>query len=100
MLFRSKLDDACARGVADACALLSQEYADQPARAHAYVATGCQLGSPMLCQELGRRLDPGCTGDCDPPDPATAATARAMACEAGFGEACAGPGVSGAPTPR
>ncbi len=83
------LDQVCALGVADACAHL--EYANQgdPARARTYLEIACQLGNPMTCRELARRLTPGCRpsnddGPCYRPDPAEAEAARTIACEAGF----------------
>jgi TPR repeat protein len=87
-----RLDDACSLGVADACAWLEDHYKDDAPRARAYLETSCQLGNPMACQELGRRLTAGCApgpdGPCYPPDAGEAAEAKAIACEAGFAEAC------------
>jgi len=64
----------------------------EPDKARRYLEAGCQLGSPLLCNELGRRLRPGCRPEpdapCLPPDPDEAAEAREMACEAGFADAC------------
>ncbi len=99
-----RLDEACTHGVADACASLNTTHddADDLVRSRSYLEAGCQLGNPMACEELGRRLDPACRPErrlsddgqpmyfpCFPPDPAQAAEARAIACEAGFEEACA-----------
>lgn len=89
-----KLADACSLGVADACSWVSLEYEKQGevARARAYLETGCQLGSPLMCSELGRRLLPGCKPEdnapCYPPEPDEAAAALAIACEVGFTDAC------------
>ncbi|MEZ4401462.1 MAG: hypothetical protein R3B06_15660 [Kofleriaceae bacterium] len=99
------LERACAAGVADACGhayvLLRTAATAAPAalvRERGYLERGCQLGNPMMCAELGRRLSPSCgTGckpgedcaaPCFPVDPAAAATALEMACLAGFAEAC------------
>ena len=75
--------------MADACALLMGEYADEPAIERTYLTQACQLGNPMACQGLGQRLAPDCTGTCYEPDPEQAAAAQLLACEAGFEEACA-----------
>lgn len=87
-----RLDDACALGVADACAWMIEHYQDDAPRARAYLEMACQLGNPMTCMELGRRLSPGCTPapdqPCYPPEPAEAAAARAIACAAGWKDAC------------
>ncbi|MBZ0234041.1 MAG: hypothetical protein K8M05_17055 [Deltaproteobacteria bacterium] len=98
----ARLDEACTLGVADACSSLITTYDDsEPERARTYLERACQLGSPMSCAELGRRLTPGCVPErplsedgmpmyfpCYPPDAGQAAEARAIACEAGFAEAC------------
>ncbi len=81
-----QLDHACAAGVADACAWLSERA--EPARQRTYLELSCELGNPMACVELGRRLSPGCDEDCYPPDPAAAAAASTIACEVGFTDAC------------
>jgi TPR repeat protein len=96
-----RMDEACTEGVADACVWFLNEYEHDPERARTYLEHACQLGSPMACEELGRRLMPGCTPrrevdedgvaidwPCYAPDAAEAAEARAIACEAGFEEAC------------
>ena len=84
--------EACDRGVADACDFMMREAAIARDRdlVRTYLTKGCQLGSPMLCQMLGDRLSPGCTGDCLPPDAERAAAAWAFACESGLETACAG----------
>jgi TPR repeat protein len=80
--------------VADACTFFITKYETEgdPARARAYLETACQHGSPLACNELGRRLLPGCAPEpgapCYPPDPDEAAAARAIACEVGFADAC------------
>jgi TPR repeat protein len=87
-----RLDEACAHGVADACVWFLDRDDVDPARSRTYLEAACQLGSSLACNELGRRLTPGCQpnedGPCYAPDPAQAAEARAIACEAGFEEAC------------
>jgi TPR repeat protein len=87
-----RLDEACAHGVADACVWFLDRDDVDPARSRTYLEAACQLGSSLACNELGRRLTPGCQpnedGPCYAPDPAQAAEARAIACEAGFAEAC------------
>jgi hypothetical protein len=92
--------EACELGVADACDFMMREAAigGDRAQVRAYLAKGCQLGSPMLCEMLGSRLAPGCKGDCLPPDPEQSAAALAFACESGHTEACgssAPPAASG-----
>lgn len=99
------IERACAAGVADACGhaymLLRTAATDAPAdlvRERGYLERGCQLGNPMICAELGRRLSPSCgtgcrpgedcTAPCFPVEPAAAATALEMACLAGFIDAC------------
>jgi hypothetical protein len=88
----SQLDEACSLGVADACAVMSDKSSSDPGRARAYLEAACQLGNPMTCNELGGRLSPDCEPApdhrCYPPDPAEAAKAFAIACEAGWEEAC------------
>ena len=84
-----RLDEACAAGVADACIGLLERTSDQPDRQRTYLEIACQLGSPMACDELGRRLSPDCNDACYPPDPAAAAAASTIACDVGFTEACA-----------
>ena len=84
------LDQACALGVADACAMMVERLATQRERARKYLEIACELGNPMTCAELGRRLSAGCKDDCYPPDPAAAAAASTIACDVGFTEACAG----------
>ncbi|HUQ01913.1 MAG TPA: hypothetical protein VM261_05420 [Kofleriaceae bacterium] len=90
----ARLDEACTEGVADACSWLITSYdrANDLERSRTYLEAACQLGSPMACNELGRRLMPGCKPEADEPcyapDPAEAAEARTIACEAGFAEAC------------
>lgn len=92
----ARLDEACMLGVADACAVVLYEHdkAGDHARGRAYLEQSCQLGNPMACQELGRRLTSGCVpapeddSPCYAPDPAEAAEALLIACEAGFEEAC------------
>lgn len=86
------LDQACAAGVSDACAFMMREE-DDPARIRMYLETACQLGGTGMCNELARRLSDDCVPTeelpCYPPDEAQAREARAIACEAGFAEACA-----------
>lgn len=99
----ARLDEACSEGVADACSwlIMTADDADDLVRSRTYLEHACQLGSPFACEELGRRLDPRCRPErpisedgqpmyfpCFPPDPDQAAEARAIACEAGFAEAC------------
>ncbi len=85
-----RFDHACSLGVADACAYMMDATKDDPERARAYLETACQLGNPMTCVELGRRLTPGCTeAPCYAPEPQAAAAAWTIACEVGFTEACA-----------
>jgi hypothetical protein len=87
-----QLDEACSLGVADACGVMSERSSGEPDRARAYLEAACQLGYPLACQELGVRLSPDCEpaadAPCYPPDPAEAAKALAIACEAGWDEAC------------
>lgn len=82
------LDDACAAGMADACAWMIDASKGNPARERGYLEIACQLGNPMTCQELARRLSPGCKPEpdlpCYAPEPAEAEAARTIACEAGF----------------
>jgi TPR repeat protein len=82
------LDESCALGVADACVTMIDLYEDDPVRARTYLEIACQLGNPMTCQELARRLRPGCQpgaeGPCYPPEPEEAEDADLIACEAGF----------------
>lgn len=97
----AQLDAACTEGVADACAFMEHLHVEDTETSRTYLEAACQLGSPLACQELGRRLMPGCEPErplsedgqpmyfpCYPPDPVQAAEARAIACEAGFEEAC------------
>jgi TPR repeat protein len=100
----ARLDEACREGVADACSWLITwaDDANDEQQSRTYLEHACQLGSPMACQELGRRLTPGCTPErpladdgqtpmyfpCYPPDADQAAEARTIACEAGFADAC------------
>lgn len=87
------LDQACALGVADACAWMADATNSDAGASRAYFEAGCQLGSPMQCAELGHRLAPTCTPSdarlCYPPDAAQSAAALAMACAAGWGSDCA-----------
>jgi hypothetical protein len=88
-LAHAALDQACALGVADACASMAFAMKADAAVARAYLEAGCQLGSPMQCAALGHALLPTCTPTddepCYPPDPAQAAAALAIACAAGWG---------------
>jgi hypothetical protein len=99
----ARLEEACTEGVADACSwlIMKADDLDDLETSRTYLEHACQLGSPLSCQELGRRLDPRCRPErprsedgqpmyfpCFPPDPDQAAEARAIACEAGFAEAC------------
>ncbi len=85
----ARLDQACAHGVADACAWMAHHHEADPARARVYFEAGCELGSPLVCDELARRLSPDCDEDCYPSDPAAALAAATIACEVGFDDACA-----------
>lgn len=84
---------ACDLGVAAGCDVAMSEavIAGDRAAARAYLTRSCQLGSPGMCQLLGNRLSPDCTGDCFDPDPEQAAAALAFACESGFLNACPAP---------
>lgn len=84
----ARLDRACSLGVADACAFMLDRAEHDPPRARGYLEASCQLGNPMACEELGRRLAPACDEDCYPPDPEAAAEASTIACEVGFAAAC------------
>jgi hypothetical protein len=88
-LAQAALDQACALGVADACAYMALATKGDAAAARAYLEAGCQLGSPMQCAALGHALLPTCTPSADqpcyPPDPAQATAALAIACAAGWG---------------
>ncbi len=91
---RTLLDESCALGVADSCGYMAYLTETDAEQSRAYYEAGCQLGSPMMCQELGERLAAGCkTNDirptCYPPDPAESKTALDMACASGFGNGCA-----------
>jgi hypothetical protein len=83
------LDQACALGVADACAGMALATKTDADVSRAYLEAGCQLGSPQQCAELAHRLLPSCVSapeqPCYPPDPAQAAAALAIACAAGWG---------------
>jgi hypothetical protein len=83
------LDQACALGVADACAGMAFATKADAEVSRAYLEAGCQLGSPQQCAELAHRLEPACAPSaeqvCYPPDPAQAAAALAIACAAGWG---------------
>lgn len=85
-------DEACSVGVADSCAMMITLTEDDPEASRVYVEAACQLGNPMACLELGRRLAPDCQATdemaCYPPDPDQHAAAFAIACEAGWTEAC------------
>jgi TPR repeat protein len=89
---KERMDEACTEGVADACTFFLNEYEQEPERARTYLEHSCQLGNPMACMELGRRLSPQCKEapeePCYAPDADQAAEARTIACEAGFAEAC------------
>lgn len=87
--------------MADACSWMEHVHVEDGEKSRTYLEAACQLGSPMACQELGRRLTPGCKPErplsedgqpmyfpCHPPDPEQAAEAHAIACAAGFEEAC------------
>lgn len=90
---RALLDESCALGVADSCAYMGMLGEDDVDVSRAYYETGCQLGSPMLCEELGERLKLGCVPDdhrrCYTPDPMESKSALEMACSSGFGSGCA-----------
>ena len=81
-------DHLCAGGVADACAVAGLAYLAQPIALRGYLTAGCQAGGTPACLELARRLAPSCTADCMAPDAAQAEVAAAIACDAGFAEAC------------
>lgn len=82
------LDHLCASGTADACVVAGIAYLDEPVALRGYLTAGCQAGGTTACLELARRLAPSCTEDCMAPDAAQAEVAAAIACEAGFAEAC------------
>ena len=85
------LDRACNAGVGDACATLWGRLDDNDPRGRHYLEQACRVGNAMNCTALGRRLAPDCANhrsDCYPPDAEQSAAAFAIACEAGFAEAC------------
>lgn len=81
-------DDACSLGAALSCAHMVEFTKDDPATSRAYLATGCQLGEPVMCMELGHRLQPDCEASevqlCYEPDPQEARAALEIACAAGW----------------
>lgn len=93
-------EESCAMGVADSCSAVSffgGDKLDDPAKSQTYLEKACQLGLPMACQALADRLSASCEpreiGDdqvtpCYPVDEALAAEARAIGCEAGWGDGC------------
>ena len=90
---RTRLDEACALGMADACVVLADLDEDDVDASHAYLALGCQLGSPPACLGLAERLAPGCTPNeqhrrCYAPDELEARRALEIACGAGWAAAC------------
>ena len=78
----------CAGGMADACVVAGLAYLDEPVALRGYLTAGCQAGGTPACVELARRLTPTCVGDCFAADAAQAEVAAAIACDAGFAEAC------------
>jgi hypothetical protein len=82
------LDHLCAGGMADACVVAGVAYLDEPIGLRGYLTAACQAGGTPACFELARRLTPTCTGDCMGPDAAQAEVAAAIACDAGFADAC------------
>jgi len=98
---KAVFEDACTKGVADACASLTvmAEAAGDVDLSRAYLEQSCQLGSAPACEALAARL----AADCEPHeifgeedrwtpcyaiDEAEATEARTIACEAGFGKGC------------
>jgi|JI10StandDraft_1071094.scaffolds.fasta_scaffold35105_5 hypothetical protein len=79
---RERLAPLCARGSADACAMMAID-ADGTPIGDAYLIAACQRGGALACGEVARRY----AG----PDPALAAVAGQLACEAGVADACGGP---------
>lgn len=82
------LDQACTRGVADACAALALEFDDEPGTSQAYLTAACEAGGVYACDALAQRLAPTCHDDCYAADPAQARLAARIACDAGYPEAC------------
>jgi hypothetical protein len=87
------LDEACALGMADACAMNAFLAGDDRETERMYLASACQLGNPMACAELGYRVSPACVTTAEhvcfePRDAAQAKAALDIACAAGWG----GPG--------
>ena len=82
------LDHLCAGGMADACVVAGVAYLDEPIGLRGYLTAACQAGGTPACFELARRPTPTCTGDCMGPDAAQAEVAAAIACDAGFADAC------------
>ena len=84
------LEQACALGVADACAFMVERTKADADQSRAYLEAACELGNPMTCAELGHALTPGCIASdqqvCYPPDPSGALAALEMACAAGWGD--------------
>lgn len=82
------LEDACTRGVADACSILSSFVEGDVDRARGLLARSCQLGFPLACLALGKRLSADCVTTesipCFPPDPDQATAALAIARAAGW----------------
>jgi hypothetical protein len=85
---RDALDQACGDGVADACAYVVYQLAEDDPAKRDYLVVACELGNAMACEYLATALSPACTEDCLPPDPVQAAAAALIACEAGFTEVC------------
>jgi TPR repeat protein len=91
-------EEACDLGAGDACSSVSFFGGDKQGdlvKSQLYLEKACQLGLPMACQGLADRLSESCEsleGDvvrsCFPVDEALAASARAIACEAGWGDGC------------
>jgi hypothetical protein len=85
---RYLLGQACEAGVAETCAWLGKNVGNADARRR-YLEASCQLGRAAACADLGKRLSPSCTGaDCFAPDAEQAAAAMAIACAAGYADAC------------
>lgn len=85
---RYQLGQACEAGVAETCAWLGKNVGNADARRR-YLESACQLGNAAACADLGRRLAASCGGDdCFPTDAEQAAAALAIACAAGYADAC------------
>ena len=81
-------DESCSLGVAAGCAWMAMVTEHDADVSRGYLETGCQLGDPAMCMDLGRRLQPGCESRndwaCYEPDPEQARAAIEIACAAGW----------------